>query len=494
MKVTLIEPAPPGFHVYSFIRQVRLGLPLLGTLLRDRGHDVVIYVETLGDIDWQRVCDSDLVGISTITSTAMRAYRYAERAREGGAVVAMGGPHVTFLADEALEFCDYVVRGEGEDTLLELVDHLEGRRSRDDILGLSYRDGHGVPVHAPARPLRPTLDDLPSPDLSLISHHETISPTPILTSRGCAFDCEFCSVIMMFGRRVRVESPSKVIDSIKAAAPKSIFFYDDNFILSKARTKLLLARMIREGLNVPFSAQIRVDSVCKNGRVDHELLQLLREAGCFLVYMGLESANPATLAAFNKQQSVSDMAGGLKALHSYGIKTHGMFVFGSDADTPESLRETVDFAIAHDIASVQFMVLTPLPGTRQTAKFEAAGRIFTRNWSLYDGHHVVFWPKNMDPLELQEAAIRSHHRFYRLRRWPASPRYRMWGFLISHGWERVPDNMAYVRELRAFMATHEPPVPLPAAPPAVTPATGSEPPNAEHATVGQGITGFGPNM
>ena len=120
--------------------------------------------------------------------------------------------------------------------------------------------------------------------------------------------------------------------------------------------------------------------------------------------------------------------------------------------------------------------------------------MFTRNWSLYDGHHVVFWPKNMDPLELQGAAIRSHHRFYRLRRWPASPRYRMWGFLISHGWERVPDNMAYVRELRAFMASHEPPAAAPAAAPEVAPATGGEPSNAEHATVGQGITGFGPNM
>jgi anaerobic magnesium-protoporphyrin IX monomethyl ester cyclase len=490
VKVTLIEPAPPGFHVYSFIRQVRLGLPLLGTLLRDRGHDVVIYVETLGDIDWERVDESDLVGISTITSTAMKAYRYAERAREKGAVVAMGGPHVTFLADEALEFCDYVVRGEGEDTLLELVDHLECGRPRQGILGLSYRDEDGAPVHNLPRPLRSTLEDLPSPDLSLICNHELISPTPILTSRGCAFDCEFCSVIMMFGRRVRVDPPEKIIAAIKDAQPEGIFFYDDNFILSKARTKRLLACMIREGISVPFSAQIRVDSVCKDGRVDHELLHLLREAGCFLVYMGLESVNPATLAAFNKRQSVADIAGGLAALHSYGIKTHGMFVFGSDADTLETLRETTDFAIAHDIASVQFMLLTPLPGTRLTASLEAEGRIFTRNWSLYDGHHVVFWPKNMSPLELQDASIRAHHRFYRLRRWPASPRYRFWGFIISHGWERVPENMAYARELRAFVATHEPPGP----PPAGTSADGNGRSGAQRATVAQGKAGFGPNM
>jgi len=490
VKVTLIEPAPPGFHVYSFIRQVRLGLPLLGTLLRDRGHDVVIFVETLGDIDWDRVQESDLVGISTITSTAMRAYRYAERAREAGAVVAMGGPHVTFLADEALEFCDYVVRGEGEDTLLELADHMERGRPLGGILGLSYRDEDGFPVHTPARPLRPTLDDLPSPDLSLIRNHERIAPTPFLTSRGCAFDCEFCSVIMMFGRRVRVDPPEKIIAAIRASQPESIFFYDDNFILSKARTKRLLATMIREGMSVPFSAQIRVDSVCKDGRVDHELLHLLREAGCFLVYMGLESVNPATLAAFNKRQSVDDIAGGLAALRSYGIKTHGMFVFGSDADTRETLRETTDFAIAHDITSVQFMLLTPLPGTRQTAGLEAEGRIFTRNWSLYDGHHVVFWPKNMSPLELQDAAIQSHQRFYRPHRWPASPRYRWWGFLISHGWERVPDNMAYNRELRAFVATHEPP----GSPPITGPADGDGRPEVRRATVAQGKTGFGPKI
>jgi radical SAM superfamily enzyme YgiQ (UPF0313 family) len=490
VKVTLIEPAPPGFHVYSFIRQVRLGLPLLGALLRDRGHDVVILVESLGDIDWERVDESDLVGISTITSTAMKAYRYAERAREHGAVVAMGGPHVTFHADEALEFCDYVVRGEGENAILELVDHMERGRPLQSILGLSYRDEDGVPVHTPPRPLLPTLDDLPSPDLSLIRNHELISPTPMLTSRGCAFDCEFCSVIMMFGRRVRVDPPEKIIAAIRDARPESIFFYDDNFILSKVRTKRLLATMIREGLNVPFSAQIRVDSVCKGGRVDHELLHLLREAGCFLVYMGLESVNPATLAAFNKHQSVADIAGGLAALHSYGIKSHGMFVFGSDADTLETLRETTDFAIAHDITSVQFMLLTPLPGTRQTAALEAEGRIFTRNWSLYDGHHVVFWPKHMSPLELQEASIRAHHRFYRVRRWPTSPRYRSRGFLISHGWERVPENMAYTRELRAYVATHEPPIPPPAGPS----GDGDGRPGAQRATVAQGKAGFGPNM
>src|SRR5660397_176073 len=209
MRITLIEPAPPGFHVYSFIKQVRLGLPLLGTLLRDRGHDVRIMAEGLGELDWSRILSSDLVGISSITSTAIKAYRYAQRARDAGIDVVMGGPHVTFEPDEALEFADYVVRGEGEDTMLELMDHLENGREAKDIAGLSFHDKGRSHVHNDPRPLRPTLTDLPISDLALIDHHEKISPTPILTSRGCPYDCEFCSVILMLSL-IHISEPTRL--------------------------------------------------------------------------------------------------------------------------------------------------------------------------------------------------------------------------------------------------------------------------------------------
>lgn len=135
MRITLVEPAAPGFHVYSFVKVPRLGLPLLGTLLKERGHEVRIYVESLSEVDWNHVLSSDLVGISTTTSTAIRAYRYAERVGEAGIPTVMGGPHVTFLADEALDFCDYVVRGEGEQTLMELVDYLLGKAFLEEIRG-----------------------------------------------------------------------------------------------------------------------------------------------------------------------------------------------------------------------------------------------------------------------------------------------------------------------------------------------------------------------
>ena len=187
MRVTLIEPAAPGFHVYSFVKQFRLGLPLLGALLKEKGHEVRIYAESVSEVDWDDVLSSDLVGISSTTSTAIRAYRYAQRAREAGIPTVMGGPHVTFLAEEALDFCDYVVRNEGEQTLLELVDYLLGKGSLENILGLSYRNSCGEVVHNETRPLLASLTDLPWPDMSLVVNGEGVSPFPILASRGCPY-------------------------------------------------------------------------------------------------------------------------------------------------------------------------------------------------------------------------------------------------------------------------------------------------------------------
>jgi radical SAM superfamily enzyme YgiQ (UPF0313 family) len=247
--------------------------------------------------------------------------------------------------------------------------------------------------------------------------------------------------------------------------PRKLFFYDDNFFISKRRGKELLARMIEAKLEVPFFAQIRVDSICKDGVVDKETLDMLWNAGCRIVYLGLESVNPATLKEYHKESSIDDMAGGLEALAKRGIHTHGMFVFGADSDTPESLASTADFASGHGLNSAQFLVLTPLPGTPQTAQFEAEGRIFTKNWSLYDGHHVVFWPKQMTPYELQLATLDAHKRFYRGRRMfainPDTPRYRkhqIEGYLISRAWEWVPENREFLRELKDFSESQFPPL------------------------------------
>ena len=270
----------------------------------------------------------------------------------------------------------------------------------------------------------------------------------------------------MFGRNVRTAEPTEVVKALKKASPKRIFFYDDNFFISKRRGVELLKEMIRRELNIPFFAQIRADSICKDGKVDRELLRLMWSAGWRLAHLGLESINPAALKEYHKESSVDDMAGGLEALAETGIKTHGMFIFGADSDTRESLAKTTDFALQHGLSSAQFAALTPLPGTPHTAQLEAEGRILTRNWTLYDGFHVVFWPKQMTPYELQEEIMKANKRFYAPWRIsairPTAPVYRkhrLQGYLISRAWEHVRENRDFLSELKDLSESSAPPVP-----------------------------------
>lgn len=408
-KVALIEPKPPGYHVYTAIALPRLGLPLLGAMLKRRGIEVSVYCQEIGDIDFDDVMHSDLVGISTTTSTAPAAYKIGRQLRNMGIPVMMGGSHVSFMPEEALQYCDYCVRGEGEYTMLELVDAIEAGSGFESIKGLSYRLGDEI-YHNPDRGLVTDLDALPFPDLSLIRGHEKINITPVATSRGCPFDCNFCSVIKMFGRKCRERSIGNVIEELDQLRPEQIFFYDDNFTADKKRTKDLLDSMLSKGITPRWTAQARTDVV-----KDRELLKLMKRSNCFMLYLGLESVNPETLKEYNKRQSVEEIVESVRILHENGIMVHGMFVFGSDHDDVKSLQSTVKFALQNKIDTVQFLMLTPLPGTEYFDSLKEQGRLLIDEWHLYDGQHVVFHPNRMSPYELQKETFKGMKRFYSLR-------------------------------------------------------------------------------
>jgi radical SAM superfamily enzyme YgiQ (UPF0313 family) len=349
-----------------------------------------------------------LIGISSITSTAPRAFTLAQRFRAMGIPVVMGGPHSTFLPEESLGYADYVVRGEGEETIVELVEHLEYGTPLDDIRGLSFRKNSAV-VHTPDRPLVQDLDSAPIPDFSVVHAWEKRTTIPIATSRGCPFGCKFCSVIGMFGRQYRFKSIDRVMDEIRQAASKNthIFFIDDNFAANKERTKTLLRRIIDEGIPLEWSAQVRTD-VAR----DDELLSLMSHAGCFMVFVGFESINPRTLSLFNKRQNVKDIVECIEKLRKASIRIHGMFVFGGDADDIRTIRSTQKFARHLNINSVQFMMLTPLPGTSVFDELMHQGRIIHKDWGKYDAHHAVFEPELMTAFELHTETFRAMAHFY----------------------------------------------------------------------------------
>jgi len=429
-KLVLVEPRAPGYHVYSRVRLPRLGLPLLSAILKEAGYrDVTTYCEDIAPINVEDVCRADFVGISTTTSTAPAAYRLGSlvKRRNPNAVVAIGGVHVTFMPEEPfseetarrfdapLPICDHVVRGEAEALLPQLLRGLEDGKRPEPIVGVTLRSEPGARIDW--RLTTQNLDDLPLPDVSGIVGNRRMVIAPVATSRGCPFDCNFCSVIEMFGQRMRYRSidpahPRSVISelrAIKQSGRSRVFFYDDNFCANISRTKSLLEAMIRADV-VPkmWSAQVRATEIVR----DQELLRLMQRTNCTILYMGLESVNPHTLQEYNKKQTVEQIVEAIQVLRRYGILAHGMFVFGADEDTVESLRETADFAIRHDISTVQFMILTPLPGTRYFEALREQGRIFDLDWSRYDAHHTVFFPKRMTPAQLQRAAFEGMARVY----------------------------------------------------------------------------------
>jgi radical SAM superfamily enzyme YgiQ (UPF0313 family) len=208
-----------------------------------------------------------------------------------------------------------------------------------------------------------------------------------------------------------MRSIERVIKEIKNLnpKPKRLFIVDDNFAADRSRTKELLKRMIDEGINIPWSTQVRVEIA-----EDEELLSLMRKAGCYWVYIGFESINPKSLEGARKRQRVEDYQMAVKKFNRFNINVHGMFIFGFDEDEPSLFQKTAKFASKIKLASVQFLVLTPIPGSKLYERLKVKARIFTEKWSFYDGHHVVYNPLRISADLLQKETVKAMRKFYSL--------------------------------------------------------------------------------
>jgi len=389
MKVVFIEPRSTEANVYSKLPMPLLGPIYLGTILKNRGHKIEIYKEDICAPDYAKL-EADLIGISIMTSTAKRGYEIAQKFPREKVII--GGVHASLLPDEAVEFCRQVVVGEAEEIIVDLA---EGRIKERIVYGRAVQD----------------LDSLPQPDFSLIKGLNSCRMLmPISTSRGCPFDCSFCSVTKLFGRKYRFRSAQNVLEELLSRKAKSFFFCDDNFTANRQRTRALLGLMLKHKIG-RWAAQVRCD-VAK----DVELLDLMARAGCKVVCIGFESINQKTLEAYQKNQTVAQIIEAIHAIHRKRIKIHGMFVLGGEDDNEKTVWDTVKFAQKQRIDTIQMSVLTPFPGTKVHADLEKEKRIFSRDWSLYDGQHIVFHPKLLSAKELQLNMLRAYTRFYSIYR------------------------------------------------------------------------------
>jgi radical SAM superfamily enzyme YgiQ (UPF0313 family) len=457
-KVLFIEPRAPRPHIFSRVVIPRLGSVLLGTILKQQGLEVKVVIEEISTPDYGTLdFHPDLVCISSISSTAPRAYQLADFYRHQGLPVVLGGAHPSFLPEEGLEHGDYVVCGEGDEALPELVRTLQDGGDLAGIGNLCFQEGDTTRRN-PWRPFLADLDSLPIPDYHLIHNWQAKKRrfVSVATSRGCPFNCRFCSVILMFGRQYRCNSVDRVMEEIhRNSIPDGhLFFCDDNFTANRDRIKQLCERLLKENLVREWSAQVRVEAA-----KDQELLKLMARSGCYAVFIGLESINPATLKAYNKSQTVEGIRESVLNFHQHGIAVHGMFVFGSEEDHFQVIRDTVKFSRQLDLDSLQYLILTPVPGTPVYQDLVAQNRIICRDWSHYDGHHAVFQPRQFTPYELQAETIRAMKKFYS---WPSVVKRllaRDWFYakMKAYGriilWQSRWGKSSYVQQLKEQLAT-----------------------------------------
>jgi radical SAM superfamily enzyme YgiQ (UPF0313 family) len=353
--------------------------------LRD---DMVKRIDPGKDIDG----GADLAAITVSTKTALRAYELAAAYRQHGVKVVMGGIHPSAVPEEALEHCDSVVIGEAEGLWEKVIADVR----RQDLQRV-YRQTTWPDFRTPPRPKR-----------SIFPRRQYTWVHTVQASRGCPFDCEFCSVTPFLGRVPRVRDPQDVAEEIASIGSRWILFSDDNIVGNGEHSRALF-RAIKP-LHLIWFGQASL-----HGMQDRETLRLMASSGCRTVFVGFESMSRASLVGCGKRQNdPRKYLDAVHRLHDHGMTVWGAFVFGFDEDNERVFEDTVEFARKAGILIASFGVLTPYPGTRLFTRLQAEGRLLHDRWWLHDKRdgYPMFIPKQMSVEQLFEGWQGTWKSFY----------------------------------------------------------------------------------
>ena len=379
IKVLLIS-APYGPKTRIITRQFPLGIGYIAAVLRANGYDVKIadlsikhdrrtFLKLIGDYS------PDVVGISCMTQNHQQAFRVAKvvkRALKESTVV-LGGVHGTFMYREVLRDqpdIDIVAIGEGEHTMLELCAQLEstGRLARlDTIAGIAYRK-NGTTRTTPRRERIAHLDDLPYPAFDLLAmpgieaYFTKSRGLPILTSRGCPFQCAFCSTSVLHGKQYRTRQPEKIVDEIehhvKTFGIKNVYVVDDIFTLDKKRAISVCLEIMRRNLAIKWGCSARVDTITP------ELVRIMKKSGCEAIFLGIESLDDSLLQKIGKGFTAADASRAVKLLLDEGMMVDTSFIIGLPGEDARSIRKIARFVKKYKInGRVLTNSLQVLPGT-----------------------------------------------------------------------------------------------------------------------------------
>ena len=395
MRIKMILPAlteatSPLFRPIKYSLFPPLGLATLAAYT-DPERDVIDlqdeHVEPLHLDD-----EPDVVVIQAYITSARRSYELADRYRERGAHVCLGGLHVTSLPDEAAAHADTIFLGPGEDTWPRfLADYRAGRPARRYVA-----------------PAQRSLAGIPPVRRDLIKRHLYLVPNSIVVSRGCPHRCDFCYKDAFFegGNSFYVQAVDEALAEIDRLPGRHLYFLDDHLLGDPRFASMLFDGM--RGMGRLFQGAATVNSVLRPG-----LLEQAAEAGLRSVFVGLETLDDSNLRVTGKTQNLGrDYGTALARIHDLGIMVNGSFVFGLDEDDDDVFDRTVDWAVERGIETATFHIMTPYPGTGAFRRIEQQGRLLHRDWDRYDTRHAVFQPTRMSPEQLEAGYWRAYRRFY----------------------------------------------------------------------------------
>lgn len=429
-KVRFIEPgnlpyrrSVKNLYTYDkYIRNPSTGLMTLATIVKKEVDDTLMYSESISKVKWKDVLDADVVFIGIFTFSAVRGYEIARYIKKhSDAVVVMGGLHASMNYHEAVKYCDYVLLGEGDESVLDMIGALNGHRPMD-FPGLAWRR-NGKTECTGMRTPPENIDTIPDRYLLYRYHkmagHNTLWPQ-VHASRGCPHSCDYCAVVRHFGRQVHTRTPENVVEDIRQAIDfhdkgrlfprlsKVLWITDDNFFADRQWAMAVLNKIINSGIRYRFTIQARYEV-----GFDDEMLDLLKKAGFLEVAMGVEFLDDKSFEAYHKKSSYDEIVRSIKNIQKHGLNVRGLFIVGADNHEKGIGDRLADFVITHNIHGILIQSMYFVPGT---PVYEAnKNRLIHRNWSKYNGN-VVHYPEKITPYDLQKEIIHASNRVYSVKR------------------------------------------------------------------------------
>ena len=461
--------ASPEAKVWSARKHIPLGLGYLAAVLREGGHEVIIFDSAVEDVPLEQYLDLaeeqgrpyELIGISATTPLIQEAWEMAELCKRRGLTTILGGPHLTILPLESLQpphahYVDYVFKGEAEYSFLELVTALEAGKEPGVIPGIHFKRGDELVV-SPESPMIPDLDALPFPahDLFKIDRYTNLQPLTdgldpnarsftILTSRGCPYKCTFCSKPVT-GDTWRARSVESVVQEwkwlVQGLGATEIGVTDDIWNLKLPRAKELCRRLVEEGLNtVPW---VTVHGM-KVNHGDLELYQLMKAAGCKRVGFGVENGDEHMLRnVIRKGQTVDMVREAFHNAKAAGLQTMGFFIFGMPGDTEETMEKTIQLALELDPKLANFLLAAPFPGTVMYDMIQDGGHIFADDWGDYAIHEQkarFTMNEDYDPDMVLQKWREAYRRFYLYRYERVLEK-----MMFKENWTNLPNTFAQMK-------------------------------------------------